>query len=367
MLFETVKKNFGFGFMQLPMDGEQVDYKQVNEMVDTFLTEGFNYFDTAHGYLDGKSEIAIRECLVKRHPRESFVLANKLSVWYYQTKEEIRPLFEKQLAACGVDYFDVYLFHCINKEIYAKHIKNDAFSVVDKLKEEGKIKHIAMSFHDSAEFLDEVLSKHPQIEYVQLQFNYLDYDDPGIQSKACYDVCLKHGKKVLVMEPVKGGNLVNLPTQAKELLSANSKDSEAVFAIRYAASFPEVEMVLSGMGNMDMVRENLSAMKGFVPFTKEEFSLANELRALIRTVRQIPCTGCRYCTEKCPKEIPIPDIFAIYNKHLAAQTSWSEAKEALIRDGGNLTQCLGCGVCEELCPQKISIRETIKLLGDSIK
>lgn len=367
MLFENVKKNFGFGFMRLPMDGEQVDYNQVNRMVDTFLEEGFNYFDTAHGYLDGKSEIAIRECLVKRHPRDSFILADKLSHWYYQTEEEILPLFQKQLDACGVDYFDVYLFHCLTQPIYEKHIECNAFSIVNKLKEEGKVKHIAMSFHDTAEVLDKILSEQPQIEYVQIQFNYLDYDDPGVQSKACYDVCLKHGKKMIIMEPVKGGNLVNLPKEAKELLQKNSKDSEAAFAIRYAASFPEVEMVLSGMGNMDMIRDNLSAMKDFVPFTKEEFDLADQLRALIRTVRQIPCTKCRYCTEKCPKEIPIPEILAIYNKHLAAETAWEEAKESLIRDGGNITQCVACGLCEEMCPQNIEVKKHIELLSKSIQ
>lgn len=366
MLFEKVKKNFGFGFMRLPMQGEEVDLEHVNQMVDRFLEAGFNYFDTAHGYLDGKSEIAIRECLVKRHPRESFVLADKLSIWYYQTKEEIRPLFEKQLAACGVDYFDVYLFHCITKEIYNQHIQRDAFSVVNELKKEGKIKHIAMSFHDSADFLDELLQKHPEIEFVQLQFNYLDYDDPGVQSKACYDVCQKHGKKVIVMEPVKGGNLVNLPKEAKALLQQHSKESEAAYAIRFAASFPQVEMVLSGMGSMDMLNDNLSAMQEFIPFTEAEFQLSQQLRELIRTVRQLPCTKCRYCTEKCPQKIAIPDIFAVYNKHLAAETSWEETKEVLQEKFITLKDCIQCGVCEQLCPQNIPIKEKMELLGKSI-
>ncbi len=368
MLFEKVKKNFGFGFMRLPLlEDQTVDCEQVNQMVDTFMEAGFNYFDTAHGYLEGKSELAIRECVVKRYPRESFVLANKLSVWYYQTKEDIRPLFESQLEACGVDYFDVYLFHCITKDIYQKNIQNDAFSIVDELKKEGKIKHIAISFHDSAEFLDEVLTKHPQIEFVQLQFNYLDYDDPGVQSKACYDVCRKHKKKIIVMEPVKGGNLVNLPKEAKELLKSRSKGSEAAFAIRYAASFPDVEMVLSGMGSMDMILDNLSAMGEFVSFSKEEMELSNQLRTLIRTVRQIPCTKCRYCTEKCPKEIPIPDIFSIYNKHLAAETSWRDAKSELLQKCSNLTACIQCGKCEELCPQNIKIKQHIALLSQSVQ
>ncbi len=366
MLFEKVKKNFGFGFMRLPMDGEQVDYTQVNEMVDTFLEEGFNYFDTAHGYLDGKSEIAIRECLVKRYPRDSFVLADKLSPWYYNAEEEIRPLFQKQLEACGVDFFDVYLFHCMNQELYQKNIRCNSFEIVKQLKEEGKIGHIAMSFHDTADVLDKILTEQPMIEYVQLQFNYLDYDDPGVQSRACYDVCMKHGKKVLVMEPVKGGNLVNLPKEAKELLRANSKDSEAAFAIRFAASFPNIEMVLSGMGNMDMLRDNVSAMKEFVPLSEEEFALSEKLRSQIRAVRQIPCTACRYCVDNCPQKIQIPDVFSVYNKHLAAESAWKETKVILQEQHANVKDCIQCGACEKYCPQNIHIKETMKLLGEAM-
>ncbi len=366
MLFDAVKKNFGFGMMRLPMIEDQVDTEQVNRMVDTFLDAGFNYFDTAHGYLDGKSELAVGECLAKRHPRESFILANKLSHWYFETEEEIRPLFERQLTACGVDYFDVYLFHCLTRDNYAKCLRCNAFSIVPQLKEEGKIKHIAMSFHDTADVLDQILTEQPYIEFVQLQFNYLDYDDPGVQSKACYDVCMKHGKKVIVMEPVKGGALVNLPKEAKELFQKNAKESEATFAIRYAASFPEVEMVLSGMGNMDMMEDNLSAMKDFVPLNEKEQELAKELRELIRKVRQISCTKCRYCTEKCPKNIPIPEIFSIYNKHLAAETAWEQAKDDLLREYSVLKECISCGKCEGLCPQNIKIREHLDILAKSI-
>lgn len=366
MLYDAVKKNFGFGMMRLPMIDEAVDTEQVNRMVDTFLNAGFNYFDTAHGYLDGKSELAVGECLAKRHPRESFILANKLSHWYFAAEEEILPLFESQLTACGVDYFDVYLFHCLTRDNYAKCLRCNAFSIVQQLKEEGKIKHIAMSFHDTADVLDQILTEQPYIEFVQLQFNYLDYDDPGVQSKACYDVCLKHGKKVIVMEPVKGGALVNLPKEAKELFQQNATESEATFAIRYAASFPDVEMVLSGMGNMDMMEDNLSVMKNFVPLDDKEQALAKELRELIRKVRQISCTKCRYCTEKCPKNIPIPEIFSIYNKHLAAETAWDTAKEDLLRDCSILKECISCGKCEGMCPQNIKIREHLDLLAKSI-
>ncbi len=366
MLYEGVKKNFGFGFMRLPMIENDVDYNQVNQMVDAFMEAGFNYFDTGRVYLDGKSEIAIRECVAKRYPRESFVLANKLSPWIYNAEEEIRPLFESQLASCGVDYFDVYIFHCMNRDLYQKNIRCNSFETVKQLKEEGKVKHIAMSFHDTADILDQILTEQPCIEFVQLQFNYLDYDDVGVQSKACYDVCQKHGKKVIVMEPVKGGNLVNLPKEAKEFLADKSQNSEAEFAIRFAASFPDIEMVLSGMGNMDMITENISFMKDFVPFTEEEFKLSEELRTLIRTVRQIPCTACRYCVDDCPQKIQIPDVFSIYNKHLAAESVWEETKGILQEKHANVKDCIQCGVCEGHCPQNINIKETIELLGKSL-
>lgn len=366
MLYEGVKKNFGFGFMRLPMIENDVDYQQVNRMVDAFMEAGFNYFDTARVYLDGNSEIAIRECVAKRYPRESFVLANKLSPWIYNSEEEIRPLFESQLKSCGVDYFDVYIFHCMNRDLYQKNLRCNSFETVKQLKEEGKIKHIAMSFHDTADVLDKILTEQPSIEFVQIQFNYLDYDDKGVQSKACYDVCQKHGKKVIVMEPVKGGKLVNLPKEAKELLTKKSKNSEAEFAIRFAASFPGVEMVLSGMGSMDMISENISFMKEFVPFCEEEMKLSEELRKLIRTVRQIPCTGCRYCVDGCPKNILIPDVFTVYNKHLAAESVWEETKEILQENHVNVKDCIQCGVCEGHCPQNINIKDTMKLLGESI-
>ncbi len=366
MLFEGVKKNFGFGFMRLPMIENDVDYQQVNQLVDTFMDAGFNYFDTARVYLDGKSEIAIRECVAKRYPRESFILANKLSPWIYNSEEEIRPLFESQLESCGVDFFDVYIFHCMDKELYAKNLRCNSFETVKQLKDEGKVKHIAMSFHDTADVLDKILTEQPMIEFVQIQFNYLDYDDAGIQSKACYDVCRKHGKKIIVMEPVKGGNLVNLPKEAKALLSENTKDSEAAFALRFAASFPGVEMVLSGMGNMEMVTDNISAMGNFVPFSEAELALSEKLRNVIRTVRQIPCTKCRYCVDDCPTKIQIPDVFSVYNKHLAAEAVWEETKAILQKKYANVKDCVGCGVCEKHCPQNIKIKETIKLLGDSI-
>ena len=232
--FENVKKNFGFGCMRLPMNGEEVDQQEFTRMVDTFLEAGFNYFDTARGYLKGKSETAIRECLVKRYPRESFILTDKLTEPYFETEEDIRPFFESQLEACGVSYFDFYLMHAQNAENYKKFQKCHAYETAQRLKEEGKVRHVGISFHDSAEVLDRILTDHPELEVVQLQFNYADYLDEEVQSKACYDVCRKHGKPVIVMEPVKGGKLIRLPKKAQDTLDALHGGTNASYAIRFA-------------------------------------------------------------------------------------------------------------------------------------
>ena len=214
-MIEGIGKNFGFGCMRLPMQGEEVDKEQFCRMIDLFLSEGFCYFDTAHGYLQGKSELAIRECLAARYPRERYILTDKLTAPYFKKKEDIRPFFESQLAACGVEYFDFYLMHAQSKDVFEHFKRCQAYEEALALKEEGKIKHFGISFHDKAEVLEQILKEYPQIEVVQIQFNYVDYEDPAVQSRRCYEVCRKYGKPVIVMEPVKGGNLVNLPEEAK--------------------------------------------------------------------------------------------------------------------------------------------------------
>ena len=251
---EKIKNRFGFGCMRLKMNGDVVDYEEFNKMIDAFIGAGFNYFDTAHGYIDGKSETAIRDCLAARYKREDFILANKLSEWFVKEESEVLPLFESQLKLSVVEYFDYYLVHAVSRHNYEKYKSINAFGILEKLKKEGKIRHAAMSFHDTAEVLDMILSEQKGIEVVQLQINYLDFDDPNIESKKCYDVAVKHGKKVIVMEPVKGGTLALLPERAAKVLDAlGSGKSYASYAIRYAASFPEVIMVLSGMGSEAMM------------------------------------------------------------------------------------------------------------------
>ena len=267
---ERIKKNFGFGAMRLPMKDGRVDIPQTCRMVDTFLENGFNYFDTAHGYLGGKSELALKECLTSRYPRDSYVLTDKLTISFFKKREDIRPFFASQLAACGVEYFDFYLMHAQSAENFAYFKERRAYETALELKEEGKIRHFGISFHDRAEVLEQILTEYPQVEAVQIQFNYVDYDDPAVESRKCYEVCRKFGKPVIVMEPVKGGNLVNLPEQAMAALDALHGGSPASYAIRFAAGFEGMMMVLSGMSSLEQMEDNISFMKDFHPLDQRE-------------------------------------------------------------------------------------------------
>ena len=268
--FPEIKKKLGFGCMRFPMVNTEVDYEELNKMIDAFMEGGFNYFDTAHGYMDGLSETALRDCLVKRYPRESYILTNKLSTFHFKKNEEIRPLFESQLEACGVDYFDFYLMHAQSAKLYEKYTRERAYETALELKAEGKFKHFGISFHDKADLLDLILSEHPEIEVVQIQLNYVDYDDAAVQGKLCLEVCEKHNKPVIVMEPVKGGSLVNLPDAAKAVFDSLNGGSYASYAIRFAASFENVVSVLSGMSTLEQMKDNVSYMKDFVPLSEIE-------------------------------------------------------------------------------------------------
>ncbi len=357
----NIKKNFGFGCMRLPEVDGGIDTEECKKMFDKFLEEGFNYFDTAHGYLGGKSETTIRECLTSRHPRESYVLTDKLTEPYFNKREDIRPFFESQLLACGVDYFDFYLMHAQDKRIFEKFKRCQAYEEALELKKEGKIKHFGISFHDKAEVLDKILTEYPQVEVVQIQFNYVDYEDPSVESRKCYEVCVKHGKPVIVMEPVKGGSLVNLPEEAKKVFADLNGGSPASYAIRFAASFENVMMVLSGMGSMAMVEENTSYMKDFKPLDRRELEAINKVRAIFRAQNLIPCTACRYCTDGCPKHILIPDLFACLNAMRAFKTWNAEYYYNIHTTGhGKASDCIGCGKCEKSCPQHLPIRALLK-------
>lgn len=359
---ELIKKNFGFGCMRFPMKGEEVDLEETSRMVDAFLDAGFNYFDTAHGYLGGKSETALKACLTSRYPRDKYILTNKLSGGFFKTEEDIRPLFQSQLEACGVDYFDFYLLHAQGASNYDHYTSCRAYETAFALKAEGKVRHVGISFHDKAEFLEKILNDYPEIEVVQIQFNYLDYEDLAVQSRKCYEVCRKYNKPVLVMEPVKGGNLVNLPEAASQVLNDLHGGSPASYAIRFAAGFPGMMMVLSGMSNMEQMMDNISFMKDFKPLNDEEMAAITKVREIFASKNLIPCTGCRYCTDGCPKQISIPDLFAIMNTK-QIHHDWNADyyyNDVHTAPGRKASDCLECGKCEKVCPQHLPIRQLLK-------
>lgn len=351
--FPEIKKNFGFGMMRLPMIGEDVDILQTTAMVDAFLEAGFNYFDTAHPYIRGKSELAIRQCLTQRYPRDRYLLANKLSGGCIGKEEDILPFFQSQLDACGVDYFDFYLLHAVSQNQDAHFRSTNAYEAAKALKNQGKVRHLGFSFHDSAEFLDRFLTEHPEMEFVQIQFNYVDYEDPKVESRKCYEVCRKHGKPVLIMEPVKGGSLVNLPGEALELMEGKA----AAYAIRYAAGFENVVMVLSGMSDMVQMEDNLSFMTNFSSLTAREHQIIDQVRTLYQAQHRIPCTGCGYCVDGCPAGVPIPELFGLMNQKRAGEGQPEQNYAALEVQAD---ACLGCGHCESVCPQHLQIQPLLQ-------
>ena len=356
-----IKKNFGFGFMRLPKNGEALDMEQIIQMVDAFMAAGFNYFDTAHGYLETLSEPTLRKALTERYDRDSYVLTNKLSDNFFKTQEEIRPLFQLQLEACGVEYFDFYLMHAQDAENFEKYKACRAYETALELKAEGKIRHVGISFHDKASVLDQILTEYPQVEVVQLQFNYLDYDSPAVESKKCYEVCRKHGKPVIVMEPVKGGKLANLTPDAQKVFDDLGGGSPASYAIRFAAGFEGIFMVLSGMGSLEMVEENCGFMADFQPLNEKEQTAIRQVCDIIRAQNQIPCTDCRYCVSECPQGISIPNLFGCLNSNRLFHDFNSYYYYTLhTHSGGKPESCVECGNCEAVCPQHLPIRQLLK-------
>lgn len=358
---DNIKKNFGFGCMRLPMNGESVNLEETGRMVDAFLEAGFNYFDTAHGYLQGESEKALKACLTSRYPRESYVLTDKLTGSFFKTEADIRPLFESQLEACGVTYFDFYLMHAQSAKNYGHFKACRAYETAFALKAEGRVRHVGLSFHDSAEVLEQILTEYPAIEAVQLQFNYADYDDPKVQSRKCYEVCVKHGKRVSVMEPVKGGALSELPADAGAILDALGGGSHASYALRFAEGFENVYMVLSGMSSIEQMRDNLATMSDFRPLDETELAAVRKVAETLRGKGAIPCTACRYCTSGCPMGIDIPSFFSCYNsKVMFGRPQSSERYAELIKNGTGPNDCMACGHCEEVCPQHLRVRSLLR-------
>lgn len=364
------KNKLGFGFMRLPLknpdDQTAIDYDVLNKMVDTFLERGFTYFDTAWMYMGYESEVAIRKSLVERHPRNKFTVASKLPVGSIKNKAEQEEIFNKQLEKTGLDYFDYYLVHNINANTIGNVRKYDSFKFVADKKKEGKVKQMGFSFHDKAEMLEEVLKEHPEVDFVQLQINYIDWDSEDIQARKCYEIAQKYNKPVIVMEPVKGGSLAEVPDPVEKIFKDAEPDmSVASWAIRYAASLDGVMMVLSGMSNMEQLEDNTSYMQNFKPLNKKEMQVVeNAIKTLHKTV-SVPCTACRYCVEYCPMKIAIPEYFALYN---AEKQGWSkkpvrarrEQYANLAKEHGKASACIGCKLCQQHCPQHIEISKWMK-------
>ena len=373
VMYEEVSgiKKLGFGMMRLPMKDGEIDMEQTMEMVDMFLAHGYTYFDTAYSYLDGKSETAVRKTLVERHPRESFKLATKLPAWLAADEASAKKMFDESLEKTGAGYFDYYLLHNLGDKRTESFDKYGIWDYLAEKKKQGLIKNLGFSMHDTAEALDKVLTDHPEVDFVQLQINYADWDNPSVQSRLCYETARRHGKKVVIMEPVKGGSLANMPEAVSGIFrEADPKASAASWAVKFAAALDGVITVLSGMSDLNQMRDNLATMDGFTGrLTDEEEKVIAKAVEAINAMPKIPCTECEYCKKGCPKEINIPDIFGAMNKYLVfdhlqgAKDSYGFAT----KNGGKATDCIGCGQCESVCPQHIKITDELKKCAETLE
>ena len=367
-------KKLGFGLMRMPTidqtNAADVDIEQVKRMVDLFMEKGFTYFDTAIMYNGFASQRVVKTALTDRYPRDSFTLATKLHASFFNSPEDRDKVFGEQLEQTGAGYFDYYLLHGIEAALLPKYDQFDCWNWLLDKKAKGLVKHAGFSFHDSAELLDELLTKHPEMEFVQLQINYLDWESEWIQSRACYEVATKHGKPVIVMEPVKGGTLARIPDEAEKLFKGHDPNmSVPSWAIRFAASLDHVMVVLSGMSNMEQMEDNLSYMENFKPLTEEEKALCHKAANIINAQIAVPCTGCSYCTEGCPMKIAIPQYFSLYNEamreHLE-EKGWTASFASygvLTMKFGKARDCIECGQCEGVCPQHLPIIKNLKTVS----
>lgn len=357
-------RKLGFGLMRLPLtdpnDETSIDIELTKKMVDTFIERGFTYFDTAWMYCGFKSENAVKTLLTDRRPRDSYTLATKLNAEFFDDIDGRNNMFETQLAKTGAEYFDYYLLHAVGPTTYEKYKKFDCFNYIREKKKLKLVKKIGFSFHGSAALLDEVLTENKGLDFVQLQINYLDWESNKVQSRMCYEVAVKHGMPVVVMEPVKGGTLSKLPEAAEKLLKDyNPSASISSWAIRFAASLENVKLVLSGMSNMEQVMDNTSSMADFKPLNSEEYELIKQVTEILTAGESIPCTGCSYCTDGCPMNIAIPKYFSLFNSNPDDRTAYEKLTETF----GKASDCIACGSCENSCPQYLPIIEHLKTVS----
>ena len=366
----------GFGCMRMPTlkpdDPTSFDYEKIEQLFDAFLKRGFTYFDTAYTYHGYHAEEAVRKALTERYPRDSFRLATKMPLRDFRDADDMERIFSQQLEHCGVEYFDYYLLHNMGTNVYEKCKKYDAFGFVERKKAEGKIRQIGMSFHDTPELLDEILAQYGgMLDFIQLQINYMDWEQPNVQSRRCLEIAHRYGKPVTVMEPCKGGTLVNLPQEADGLLKQARPDkSNASWAMRFAASQEGVTRVLSGMNTMEQIEDNGDTFLNFEPIAPQEQKIIDQVREIIEKNTPIPCTGCAYCTHGCPKNIAIPQYFALFNN--VSRTTGSFSSQAAYYNNislnyGKASDCIGCGQCEKACPQHLPIRQFLKEVAEKFE
>ena len=354
----------GFGFLRLPKKDGELDWQAICSMADAFLDGGGVFFDTCYTYLDGLSEAAIRRCVVERNPRNSFQLCDKLPGYLFKSYGDCEKYFNEELSRCGVKWFDILMLHWLNDENYAIAEKYDEFRFLREKKAEGTAKRIGFSYHGDAALLDRILTAHPEVDVVLMQLNYLDWESQGIQSRKCYETCLRHGKSVMVMEPVKGGTLAVIPEEAEAKLRAVHPDwTPSDWALRFVQSLPGVEICLSGMGSVEQVRANIQP---FDTLTEAEIHLLAQVAEIIRGKTAIGCTGCAYCVPHCPKKIPIPQYIKLYNEITRDPgDDWKilPTYHQMVLSAGKASDCIGCHACEKHCPQKLTIAEHMKIIA----
>lgn len=355
----------GFGYLRFPKQEDGTyPLEKISQMADAFLSLGGTYFDTGYNYMDSQSEPLLRESVVKRYPRDQFRVAAKMPIWLLKSSADCRTYFDEQKKNCGVDYFDHYLLHGMNGKSYETCTRCGAFDFLQEIKASGEARRTGFSFHDEASVLEHILTEHPEVDFVQLQINYLDWDSPSIQSRLCYETAVRHGKPIIVMEPVKGGTLAKLPEEADAILRRiHPDDSSAKWALRFAQNLPGVECVLSGMNEVYQIEENLI---DFPPLNQQEITALRQVREIVHRSTAIACTGCRYCVDQCPKQIAIPDYFELFNEYSRTPSDkWymEPVYRHLQETGGSPSVCIGCRSCENHCPQKLPISMWLKKLS----